>query len=150
MIGGEKMKQYVLAVAVLSLPVLLTGCGNKKTLNCSVEADGEKVEANFVYDGDKFSSGKITMEMDYEKAGLSEDMIKQVKEMKMCDTMTQASADDEDLAKSFDKCTEKWSGSKLTLTITLKKSLGDVKGYKTIDEAKKTIEKSDGYTCKIK
>ncbi len=144
------MKKVVLAVALLSTPLLLTGCGKKQTLNCSMEDNGSKVEANLTYADKKFSNGKLTMVMDYSKMDMVDDeMLKQLKETKMCDEMMDISEDDEDLAKSFDKCTEKWDDKKLTITITIKKSLGDSKDYGTIEDAKKVIEK-EGYTCKIK
>ena len=142
------MKKIVLAAAVLSAPLLLTGCAKKQTLTCTQSLLGMMdYEIKLDYKGDKASGGKMTISMDYEKMGASEDELKKAKEEKLCDEFKKSSS--EDIEKYADKCTEKWDGSKVTITLSLKKKFGEEEGYKTLKEAQESLEKGN-FQCEVK
>ena len=79
----------------------------------------------------------------------SEDDIKKAKEEKLCDQMMKDGENSEDIEKYASKCTEKWDGSKVTITLNLKKNFGDEEGYKTIKEAQESLEKGN-FQCEVK
>ena len=145
------MKKIVIAALLLTAPVLLTGCGSKKTLTCTTSMMGMlDAEVKIDYQNDKVSGGKYTITYDYGAMGATDEEIEEAKKESMCDSYTKDSDEsDDEIVKAFGKCTEKWDGSKITLTINLEKKLGDIDGYKTIDDAKASLEK-DGAKCEIK
>ena len=147
------MKKVALLVTVLFIPLLLTGCGKKQTLTCTQNIMGiADMEISLYYSGGKPTGGqyKYTITYDYGAMGATDEEIEEAKKESMCDSYTKDSDEsDDEIVKAFGKCTEKWDGSKITLTINLEKKLGDIDGYKTIDDAKASLEK-DGAKCEIK
>ncbi len=141
------MKKTVLAVALISTPLLLTGCAKKQTLTCSQSLLGMMdYEIKLDYKGDKPAGGKMTISMDYKKMGASDDEVKKAKEKKLCDEIKGGSSD---IEKYSSKCTEKWDGTSVTITLSLNKEFGKDEGYKTIKDAQETLEKGN-FQCEVK
>lgn len=140
------MKKIVLAAALLTAPVLLTGCGNKKTLTCTQSQLGIlEAEVKLDFKKDKLSGGKITLTGDYSSL-VSEDEVAELQKTDLCAEFTSGG---DELESALEKCSVKWDGAKFTLTAKVTKDLGSKDKYNSLDEAKKAFE-DEGYTCEVK
>ena len=141
------MKKYLIVFVAVML-LVVTGCGNTKTLSCSLEEDGQKAVVDMEF-GDNDVLTKMTMTM---SVALEEELTDDEKAMMesymelMCDAY-----DYEGIDCKVD------TGSKsvdVVITMNLDKMSAEDKtemGYSdaeaTYDAMKKAAEE-DGYTCK--
>ena len=149
-------KKLLLGIALLSTPLLLTGCGKKQTLECTMEQSSGGVTGNVkstvVYKGKTMTEGKIVYYFDYSGIISSDTQLDILKSQKYCDAMLPAMKQaDPDLEDGIKDCKESWDGNKLTVTINLNaKALSKKDNFKGIENAKKEFEAGDTMKCEIK
>lgn len=149
-------KKILLGVALLTSPLLLTGCGKKQTLECTMEQSTSgitgSVVSTVVYKGKTMTEGKIVYDFDYSGIISSDSQLEILKSQKYCDNMVPAMREaDPDLVDGIKDCNEKWNGKKLVVTINLDaKALSKKDNFKGIDKAKEEFEAGDTMKCVIK
>lgn len=150
-------KNIIIGLALLSTPILLTGCGgSKKTLTCTAEqsssgATGE-IKATMVYEGNTMKSGNVVYKFDFSGLVTDDSQYDILKQQKYCDAMVaQLKSSSSSLTDGVGDCTEKWEDKLLYVTVEFKAdSLGKLDNFKSIENAKKEFEAEDAMKCEIK
>jgi hypothetical protein len=148
-------KKIILGVALLTTPLLLTGCGKKQKLVCTLDKESGGVTGSVVstveYSGKKMTKGDIVYTFDY-SAVITDEQLTTMQQTKLCDTMVSTMKEsDPDLKDGIKGCTEKWDNKKLTVTIELDaKAMSKKDNFKGIENAKKEFEGDDAMKCEIK
>lgn len=149
-------KKIIIGLALLTAPILLTGCGSKKTLTCvsqqSSSGPTENTTATLVYEGKTMKSGEVVYTFDFSNIITDDSQYEVLKQQKYCDSMVpQLKLTNKSMADGIGECTEKWDNKTLNITINLDaEALSKKDNFKGIDNAKKEFETGNAMKCEIK
>lgn len=138
-----KKTSYLLAMGLAV--TLLTGCGGKKELSCSMDTNGATAELNLTFEGKKYESSNIKVKMDLSE--YTDEQVEAIEKENLCDTLAQSF--------NFDSASCKQTVENKELVINadydIVKSFGSEEELKdlTPENSKEELEKA-GYTCTIK
>lgn len=142
-----KKRGIVLAVALVAVVALVTGCGKKETLTCKQTASGVDITFNIGFNGNTITTMDFAYDMDL--SGYGDTTIKYLEKQDWCSTVKSSMSEYKD---AFTDCKSEIKDKKLNVSSTLnvdkiaKSVLGKMKSSKA---AKKELE-AEGYTCTIK
>ena len=141
-----KKNKIISAVSLLLIPIVLTGCGNKKVLTCIQEESVSSLEYKFEFKQDKLKKFKIKAQFDF--SDVNEVQFESSSKQDYCESFN----------KSFDNaltnCKQNVEGRLITVSsdVDLNKFSSKLGG--NIDEVKiedtKKKKKKEGFKCKIK
>ena len=140
-----KTKKIAMGLLVAATPLLLAGCGNKKTITCEAEEDGTKTTIELKYDNKKgeFLSAKMSEEYIY--ADMDEDLAEYVEEY------IEDACDDMDEDAGYKNCKVKTSKKGATLTVEMDvDDLNDRYEDTDLDDIIEELEDSADIECKVK
>lgn len=148
------INKIIVSILLLISSLLLTGCGSEKTLDCSLDKEGNfnKVETTLVYKNDKIKSGETVYTFDYSSEINNSDQLEVLKEQKFCPSMMKSMKEaDSSFKDAFQACSESWEDGILKITITFNPDeLNKKDNFKGIDTAKKAFENDNKMKCTIK
>ena len=142
-----KKSSIVLAVTVLAVVFLVTGCGKKETLTCTQKTSGVDITFNVGFNGSVITSMDFAYDMDL--SSYSDTTVKYLEKRDWCSTVKSSMSEYKD---AFTDCKSEIKDKKLNVSSTLdvdkvaKSALGKMK---TARAAKKELE-AQGYSCTIK
>ena len=142
-----KKRGIVLAVAVVAVVFLVTGCGKKQTLTCTQTTSGVDITFNVGFNGSVITAMDFAYDMDL--SSYSDTTIKYLEKRDWCSTVKSSMSEYKD---AFTDCKAEIKDKKLNVSSVLdvdkvaKSALGKMK---SASAAKKELE-AQGYKCTIK
>ena len=142
-----KKSSIILAVAVVAVVFLVTGCGGKQSLTCTQTTSGVDITFNIGFNGNTITTMDFAYDMDL--SSYSDTTISYLEKRDWCATVKSSMSDYKD---AFTDCKAEIKDKKLNVSSVLdvdkvaKSALGKMK---SANSAKKELE-AQGYKCTIK
>ena len=146
------MKKIVSFLALVMVALVLTGCGKKQVLDCSIDESSQlygqgtmKANLKFHFDGNSLEKADINFVINITSESIKES------NMGLFKSYLQTVCDSGLNGIKLSKCDVKLNGKKVTLDATANKSdfPNEKDTYGSITKTKEDLE-TQGYECKIK